>query len=73
LKEKLLRVGTTYLPVTNVERSSQWYIGNLGAKLNYQDDNKAILDLANQSLFLVKSKEDQSANFYDIQGEDVFL
>lgn len=51
MKERLMRVGTSYIPVTNVELSSSWYVNKLGAQLNYQDDDKAILNLANQSFF----------------------
>lgn len=72
MKEKLIRVGTTYLPVTNVEQSSEWYVNKLGAELNYVDNDKAILNLANQSIFLVKSRENQNSNFYDIYGNEQF-
>ncbi|MFZ7946765.1 VOC family protein [Neobacillus sp. 19] len=72
MNEKLLRVGTTYIPVSNVERSAEWYVSKLGAELNYKGEDKAIVDLANQSIFLVKSKENQSANFYDVHGEERF-
>ncbi|QCJ44799.1 VOC family protein [Bacillus sp. S3] len=72
MNEKLLRVGTTYIPVSNVERSAEWYVSKLGAELNYKDEEKAIVDLANQSIFLVKSRENQSANFYDVHGEERF-
>ncbi|MFD1848722.1 VOC family protein [Oceanobacillus bengalensis] len=72
MKEKLLRIGTTYIPVTNVELSSEWYVTNLDAELSYKDDDKAILNLANQSIFLVKSNEDQRSNFIDIYGEERF-
>ena len=72
MNEKLLRVGTTYIPVTNVELSSEWYVNKLGAELSYQDKDKAILNLANQSIFLVKSNEHQSSNFIDIYGEERF-
>lgn len=72
MSEKLLRVGTTYIPVTNVELSSEWYVNKLGAELSYKDGDKAILNFANQSIFLVKSKEDQSANFFDIYGNERF-
>lgn len=72
MAEKLMRVGTTYIPVTNVELSSEWYITNLGAELSYKDEDKAILNFANQSYFLVKSKEGQSANFVDIHGNERF-
>ncbi|MFD4706783.1 VOC family protein [Gottfriedia sp. NPDC058432] len=72
MNEKLLRVGTTYIPVTNVELSSEWYVNKLGAELSYKDEDKVILNFANQSIFLVKSKENQSSNFYNIYGEEHF-
>ncbi|ETI70406.1 VOC family protein [Neobacillus vireti] len=72
MKEKLVRVGTTYLPVRNVENSSTWYVNKLGAELSYKDEDKAILNFANQSIFLVKAKENQTSNFYDIYGEERF-
>jgi catechol-2,3-dioxygenase len=72
MSEKLLRVGTTYIPVTNVELSAEWYVSNLGAELSYKDEDKAILNLANQSIFLVKSNKDQTANFYDVYGQERF-
>lgn len=72
MSEKLLRVGTTYIPVVNVELSSEWYVNKLGAELNYKDEDKAILDLANQSIFLVKAKENQSSNFFDKYGVEHF-
>ncbi|MGG4170077.1 VOC family protein [Rossellomorea vietnamensis] len=72
MNEKLLRVGTTYIPVADVELSSEWYVTNLEAELNYKDEDKAILNLANQSIFLVKSKENESANFIDVHGKERF-
>ncbi|MFD4815803.1 VOC family protein [Peribacillus butanolivorans] len=72
MNKKLLRVGTTYIPVSNVELSSEWYVNKLGAELSYKDKDKAILNFANQSIFLVKSKENQSSNFYDIYGVERF-
>ncbi|WP_062051805.1 VOC family protein [Bacillus sp. JCM 19034] len=72
MKTKLWRVGTTYIPVFNVELSSEWYVNKLGAELSYKDEDKAILNLANQSIFLVKSIENQTANFIDIYGEERF-
>ncbi|QHE62500.1 VOC family protein [Rossellomorea vietnamensis] len=72
MNEKLLRVGTTYIPVADVERSSEWYVTNLEAELNYKDEDKVILNLANQSIFLVKSKENESANFIDVHGNERF-
>ncbi|GGP11687.1 VOC family protein [Oceanobacillus neutriphilus] len=72
MNNKLLRVGTTYIPVTNVERSAEWYLNKLGAELSYKDEDKAILNLANQSFFLVKSSERQNSNFVDVYGEERF-
>lgn len=69
---KLMRVGTTYIPVTNVELSSEWYINKLGAELSYKDEEKAILNFANQSFFLVKSQGNQNSNFIDIHGKERF-
>ncbi|MEH7112854.1 VOC family protein [Neobacillus niacini] len=72
MDEKLLRIGTTYIPVTNVDLSSDWYVKKLGAELSYKDQDKAILNFANQSIFLVKSNENQSSNFFDIYGNEHF-
>ncbi|MBX9976407.1 VOC family protein [Cytobacillus firmus] len=57
-------------PVTNVDLSSDWYVNKLGAELSYKDQDKAILNFANQSIFLVKSNENQSSNFFDIYGNE---
>ncbi|MFE4759268.1 MULTISPECIES: VOC family protein [Bacillus] len=72
MKDKLLRVGTIYIPVTNIELSSEWYVNKLGSELSYKDEDKAILNFANQSFFLVKSQINQSLNFYDFCGEERF-
>lgn len=72
MTEKLLRIGTTYIPISNVEQSSDWYMNKLGAELSYKDEDKAILNLANQSIFLVRSNENQSSNFIDIYGNERF-
>jgi catechol 2,3-dioxygenase-like lactoylglutathione lyase family enzyme len=72
MAEKLMRIGTTYIPVTNVELSSNWYVHKLGAELSYKDQDKAILNFANQSIFLVKSSDNQSSNFFDIYGNERF-
>ncbi|MDZ5471535.1 VOC family protein [Bacillus sp. 31A1R] len=69
---KLLRVGTTYLPVKNIKEAVHWYVSNLDAVLNYEDNDKAILDLANQSFFLVKVNEKQNSNFVDSYGNERF-
>ncbi|WP_369901915.1 VOC family protein [Bacillus manliponensis] len=72
MKDKLLRVGTIYIPVTNVELSSKWYVKKLGAELSHKDEDKAIVNFANQSFFLVKSQANQSLNFYDFCDEERF-
>lgn len=72
MNNKLLRVGTSYIPVSNVELSSEWYMNKLGAELSYKDEDKAILNFANQSLFLVRAKDGQSSNFLDVHGEERF-
>ncbi|MFS0688332.1 VOC family protein [Sporosarcina sp. 179-K 8C2 HS] len=72
MNPKLLRVGTTYIPVSNVDRAAKWYVEKLDAQLNYQDQDKAILNLADQSFFLVKAKESETANFYDVNGTERF-
>ncbi len=51
MKEKLLRVGTTYIPVADVEKAKNWYVNILDAELSYQDEDKAIINLADQSFF----------------------
>jgi catechol 2,3-dioxygenase-like lactoylglutathione lyase family enzyme len=70
--EKLVRIGTTYIPVQNVEVSTEWYTSKLGANLRYKDGDKAILNMANQSIFLVKAKEGQLSNFIDCYGNERF-
>ncbi len=66
------RVGTTYIPVADPEHSSAWYQEKLGAIENFRNDEKAILDLANQSVFLVKSKKGETSNFIDVNGNQHF-
>ncbi len=72
MSEKLIRVGTTYLPVTDVNRASDWYVTKLDAALSYRDDEKAIINFAGQSFFLVKAEKDQTANFRNCMGKDHF-
>ncbi|MFC7686032.1 VOC family protein [Ureibacillus sp. GCM10028918] len=68
----LMRVGTIYLPVREVEVAASWYEEKLGADISYLDHAKAILNFANQSFFLVKSPPIESANFLDSNGEERF-
>jgi catechol 2,3-dioxygenase-like lactoylglutathione lyase family enzyme len=72
MKEKLQRVGTTYIPVTDIKSSKDWYVNKLGAELTYLDEDKAILNLADQSIFLVRSHQGQTSNFKDFKGEERF-
>ncbi|KAB8138206.1 VOC family protein [Gracilibacillus oryzae] len=72
MKSKLCRVGTTYIPVVDVNRSADWYVNKIGAELGYKDEDKAIVNFANQSFFLVKSNGQQTSNFVDINGEEWF-
>ncbi|WP_353626071.1 VOC family protein [Bacillus sp. JCM 19041] len=72
MEQKLIRVGTTYLPVRNVDRAAQWYEEKLSATCNYKDQDKAIIDLANHSVFLMKAKESERSYFYTAKGEKQF-
>src|SRR5690606_12266420 len=70
--QKLIRVGTTYIPVTDVDIATEWYVTRLDAELCYKDNDKAIINLADQSFFLVKANEKQTANFIDYKGKEQF-
>ncbi|MBT2680203.1 VOC family protein [Bacillus sp. ISL-35] len=72
MKNQLIRVGTIYIPVMEPAKSSDWYKDMLGARLNYLDEDKAIMDLADISLFLVKSPG-ESSNFKDVNGAERFI
>ncbi|KZE37218.1 glyoxalase [Bhargavaea cecembensis] len=69
---KLLRVGTVYVPVSDVDRSAGWYAEHLDAEVSYRDEDKAIINLAGQSFFLVKAAEGERSNFTDIHGAERF-
>src|SRR4051794_38018526 len=70
--EKLIRVGTTYLPVQDVALAAEWYTAKLEAQLNYMDNEKAILAFADQAFFLVKAKKGETSNFIDSNGNERF-
>ncbi|MCU9613227.1 VOC family protein [Caldibacillus lycopersici] len=72
MKTIIKRVGTTYLPVSNPAASSIWYQEKLGAIENYRDEDKAILDFANQSFFLVKAAPGEKLGFKDFRGNEQF-
>ncbi|MCA0987558.1 VOC family protein [Guptibacillus algicola] len=66
------RVGTTYIPVANPAKASEWYQETLGAVETYRDQDKAILDFADQSFFLVKAMEGARVGFTDYKGNVLF-
>lgn len=72
MNKQLVRVGSIYVPVTDVIRASAWYVEMLDAELSYQDEDKAIMNMANMSFFLINSK-DQTSNFIDIHGYERFV
>ena len=73
METKLIRVGSIYIPVKDVEISAEWYAEKLEAERSYQDQDKAILNMAGLSVFLVKSGDNQkNANFLDAKGEERF-
>ncbi|WP_079479821.1 VOC family protein [Halobacillus salinus] len=68
----LRRVGTTYIPVQDVERAAAWYEAKLGARVNYKDEDKAIVEMAGQSFFLMLAEGGATANFKDRKGRRQF-
>jgi catechol 2,3-dioxygenase-like lactoylglutathione lyase family enzyme len=74
MNDKLVRVGTIYIPVRDVIESTKWYTSKLDAEQSYLDPKHqmAIINMANQSFFLVKVNEGVSSNFIDTDGEERF-
>lgn len=72
MNTNLIRVGTIYLPVKEVEAAAKWYKEKLDAAISYKDNMKAILNFADLSFFLVQSPTNESANFRDCNGEERF-
>lgn len=68
MKNQLIRVGTQYIPVAYPKEAAEWYKDKLEAEISYLDEEKAIMNFANQSFFLVKKREGESANFIDYNG-----
>ncbi|QUG42425.1 VOC family protein [Psychrobacillus sp. INOP01] len=66
------RVGTTYIPVVDPEKSSIWYQEILGAIENFSNTDKAILEFADQSFFLVKAKIGEQTGFLDSYEQEHF-
>lgn len=68
MQNKLIRVGTQYIPVENPKEAAEWYKDKVQAEISYLDEEKAIMNFANQSFFLVKKREGENANFIDYNG-----
>ncbi|WP_436372345.1 VOC family protein [Cytobacillus sp. BC1816] len=70
MSQKLLRVGTVYIPVRNVMDSLNWYTEKLGAAESFRDEKgkMAIINMASQSFFLLEAPEEESFNFKDSDG-----
>lgn len=66
------RVGTTYIPVVDPEKSSIWYQEILGAIENFRNTDKVILEFADQSFFLVKAKIGERSVFLDSYEQEHF-
>ncbi|KON87641.1 glyoxalase [Sporosarcina globispora] len=71
MSQKLLRVGTVYIPVRNGIESLKWYTEKLGAVESYRDEKgkMGIINMANQSFFLLEAPEKESLNFRDSSGK----
>ena len=68
MSEKLIRIGTIYTPVIEVNKAAEWYVEKLDAHLSYIDEDKAIVNLADISFFLVKSSDQEHNYFYDVHN-----
>ena len=66
------RVGTTYIPVVDPKISSIWYQEMLGAVENFRNRDKAIVEFADQSFFLVKAKIGERSVFLDSLEQEHF-
>lgn len=66
------RIECVYLPATNTEESARWYVNHLDLKLKRPvDENQAQLGIsAQQTIFLIKSKEPWNVNYTEINGSE---
>ncbi|WP_216624458.1 VOC family protein [Paenibacillus foliorum] len=66
------RIECVYLPATNTEESSKWYINHLGMKLlRAVDENQVQLGISpEQTIFLIKSKEPINVTYTEINGSE---
>ena len=72
MNSKLVRTRTVYIPVQNVTAATDWYVTHLGAVVSYSDEDKAIVNFADASFFLVKARVGERNFFYDVHGKKRF-
>ena len=72
MDSKLVRIGTVYIPVQNLTAATDWYVKHLGAVVSYSDEDKAILNFADASFFLVKARNGERNFFYDVHEKKRF-
>lgn len=72
MDSKLIRIGTVYIPVQHLEEATNWYVNHLGAVVSYADGDKAIINFADASFFLVKARVGERNYFYDVHEKKRF-
>ena len=72
MNSNLVRIGTVYIPVQHLEATTDWYVKHLGAVVSYSDEDKAIINLADASFFLVKARVGERNFFFDIHEKKRF-
>ena len=72
MNSKLVRIGTVYIPVQNLTAATDWYVNHLGAVVSYSDEDKAIINFADASFFLVKARVGESNFFVDVYEKKRF-
>ena len=72
MDSKLVRIGTVYIPVQNLTAATDWYVKHFGAVVSYSDEDKAILNFADASFFLVKARDGERNFFYDVHEKKRF-
>ena len=72
MDSKLVRIGTVYIPVQNLTAAKDWYVNHFGAVVSYSDEDKAILNFADASFFLVNARDGERNFFYDVHQKKRF-
>ncbi len=72
MNSKLVRIGTVYIPVQNLAEATDWYVKHLGAVVSYSDEDKAIINFADASFFLVKARAGEQNFFFDVHEKKRF-